>query len=159
MWLNLLQHIGRCYAWKCVILCENIEEHVDNCIDHFRIETAAKIKFEPGRFGTQMPWIHLSGLSFSYLTNLHCKRHTKASSDFAERILGDHQYSLHDGLSKARSHTSTRSRFKLLPHIGTLSSWRYRDPWSTETQSWTITYRICLEPICINSPSLIVLLT
>ncbi len=59
--------------------------------------------------------LHLSsGLSFSYLTNLLSERHIKASSDFAERILGDHHHSLHDELSKARSHTSTRSRFKLL---------------------------------------------
>ncbi len=56
-----------------------------------------------------------SGLSFSYLTNLLCERHIKASPDFAERILGDHQHSLHDELSNARSNTSTRSRFKLLP--------------------------------------------
>ncbi len=58
---------------------------------------------------------HVCGLSFSYLTNLACKRHIKASSDFAARILGDHQHLLHDDLSRARSHTSTRSRFKLLP--------------------------------------------
>ncbi len=57
----------------------------------------------------------VSGLSFSYLTNLLCERHIKASSDFVERILGDHLHPLHDELSKARSHTSTRSRFKLLP--------------------------------------------
>ncbi len=52
------------------------------------------------------------GLSFSYLTNLVCERHIKASSDFEVRIPGDHQLSLHDDLSKTRSHTSTRSRFK-----------------------------------------------
>ncbi len=57
----------------------------------------------------------VSGLRFSYLTNLLCERHVKTFSDFAERILGDHQQPLHDELSKARSHTSTRSRFKLLP--------------------------------------------
>ncbi len=34
----------------------------------------------------------VSGLSSSYLTNLHCERHIKASSDFAERIRGDHQH-------------------------------------------------------------------
>ncbi len=55
------------------------------------------------------------GLKFSYLTNLLCERHIKASSGFAERILGDHHHPLHDELSKARSYTSTRSRFKLLP--------------------------------------------
>ncbi len=54
-----------------------------------------------------MPWIDLSGLS-NYLTNLLCKRHFKASSDFAERILGDLQHPLHDKSSKARSHTSTK---------------------------------------------------
>ncbi len=54
-------------------------------------------------------------LSFSYLTNLVCERHIKASSDFAERILADSKHPLHEELSKARSHTSTRSRFKLLP--------------------------------------------
>ncbi len=64
----------------------------------------------------------VSGLSFSYLTNLPCQRHIKASSDFAERILGDHQHSLHDELSKARSHASTRSRFKLLP--STIAAYR-----------------------------------
>ncbi len=32
----------------------------------------------------------VSGLSFSYLTNLPCERHINASSDFAARILGDH---------------------------------------------------------------------
>ncbi len=57
----------------------------------------------------------VSGLSFSCLTNLVCERHIRTSSDFAERILGDHQHPLHDDLSKARSRTSTRSRFKLLP--------------------------------------------
>ncbi len=55
------------------------------------------------------------GLSFSYLTNLVCERHIKASSDFAERILADSEHSLYEELSKARSHTSTRSRFELLP--------------------------------------------
>ncbi len=57
------------------------------------------------------------GLSFSYLTNLVCERHIKVSSrlQFAKRILGDNQHSLHDDLSNARSHTSTRSRFKMLP--------------------------------------------
>ncbi len=43
-----------------------------------------------------------SSLSFSYLTNLLCERHIKASSDLAERILEDHHHSLHDELSKAR---------------------------------------------------------
>ncbi len=57
----------------------------------------------------------VSGLSFSYLTNLLCERHIKESSDFAERVHGDHHHPLHYELSKARSHTSTRSRFKLLP--------------------------------------------
>ncbi len=58
---------------------------------------------------------HVSGLSFSYLTNLVCERHIKALFNFEERILGDHQHPLQDYLSQARSHTSTRSRFKLLP--------------------------------------------
>ncbi len=31
-------------------------------------------------------------LSFSYLTNLVCERHIKASSDFAARILADNQH-------------------------------------------------------------------
>ncbi len=53
--------------------------------------------------------------SFSHLTNLVCERHTKTSSDFAERILADSEHPLHEELSKARSHASTRSRFKLLP--------------------------------------------
>ncbi len=57
---------------------------------------------------------NVCGLSFSYLTNLACERHIKASSDFAERILADSEHPLHEELSKARSHTSTRSRFKLL---------------------------------------------
>ncbi len=39
------------------------------------------------------------GLSFSYLANFVCERHTKASSDFAERILEDHQHPLCDDLS------------------------------------------------------------
>ncbi len=43
-----------------------------------------------------------------------CERHIRASSDFAERILGDHQHPLHDDLFNARSYTFTRSRFKLL---------------------------------------------
>ncbi len=55
------------------------------------------------------------GLSFSYLTNLVCKRHIKAPSDFAERILANSVHPLHEELSKARSHTSTRCRFKLPP--------------------------------------------
>ncbi len=57
----------------------------------------------------------VSGLSFSNLTNLLCERHFKSSSDFAVRNFGDHQHPLHNELSKARSHTSTRSRLKLLP--------------------------------------------
>ncbi len=58
---------------------------------------------------------NVCGLSFSPLTNLVCEHHIKASSDFAERILADSEHPLHEELSKARSHTSTRSRFKLLP--------------------------------------------
>ncbi len=58
---------------------------------------------------------NVCGLSFSYLTNLVCERHIKASSGFAERILADSEHPLHEELSKARSHTSTRSLFKLLP--------------------------------------------
>ncbi len=100
------------------------------------------------------------GQGFSYLTNLLCERHIKASSDFAERALGDHQHPLHDELSKARSHTSTRSCFKLLPSKTAphLSSLRYHDSWSTETRSSTILEPICLESIYIISPSLTVLL-
>ncbi len=49
---------------------------------------------------------NVCGLSFSYLTNLVCEHHIKASSDF--------EHPLHEELSKARSHTSTRSRLKLL---------------------------------------------
>ncbi len=45
-----------------------------------------------------------------------------------------------------------------LPHIGTRSSRLYRDSWLTETQNWSIIYRICPEFICINSSSLTVLL-
>ncbi len=56
----------------------------------------------------------ISGLCFSYLTNLFCGRRIKASSDFVVRILGHHHHHLHEELSKSRSHTSTRSRFKLL---------------------------------------------
>ncbi len=48
----------------------------------------------------------------SYLTNLAGERHIKASSDFASRILADNQHPLYEELSKARSHTSARSRFK-----------------------------------------------
>ncbi len=58
---------------------------------------------------------NICGLSFSHLTNLVCERHIKASSDFAEWHLADIEHPLHEELSKARSHTSTRSRFKLLP--------------------------------------------
>ncbi len=58
---------------------------------------------------------NVCGLSFSYLTNLVCERHIKSSSDFAERILADSEHPLHEELSKARSHTFTRSLFKLLP--------------------------------------------
>ncbi len=53
----------------------------------------------------------VSGLSFSCLVNLLCERHIKTSSDFAERILGDHQHTLRDELSKTISHTSTRRCF------------------------------------------------
>ncbi len=53
--------------------------------------------------------------SFSHLTNLVCERHIKASSDFTERILTDSEHPQHEESSKARSHASTRSRFKLLP--------------------------------------------
>ncbi len=58
---------------------------------------------------------NVCGLSFCYLANLVCERHIKASSDFATRILADSEYPLHEELSKARLHTSTRSSFKLLP--------------------------------------------
>ncbi len=58
---------------------------------------------------------YVRGLSFSYLTNLVCEHHVKASSDFAEWILADSEHALHEELSNARSHTSTRSRFKQLP--------------------------------------------
>ncbi len=53
--------------------------------------------------------------SFSYLTNLGCERYIKASSDFAARILANSEHPLLEKLLKASSHTSTRSRFKLLP--------------------------------------------
>ncbi len=84
----------------------------------------------------------------NYLDNLLCKRHFKASSDFAERILGDHQHSLHGKLSNSRSHTSTRSRFMLLPSknaayrnsVLLALSWLLVD----RNADWTITYRICL---------------
>ncbi len=56
-----------------------------------------------------MQWSQVCGLSFSYLTNLTWERHIKATANFAERILGDHQH-----LSKARSPKATGSRFKLL---------------------------------------------
>ncbi len=39
----------------------------------------------------------------------------KASSDFAARVPADSEHPLHEELSKTRSHTSTRSRFILLP--------------------------------------------
>ncbi len=42
-------------------------------------------------------------------------RHIKASSDFAARILADKQHPLYEELSKEKSHTSTKSSFKLLP--------------------------------------------
>ncbi len=58
---------------------------------------------------------NVCGLSFSHLTNLVCERHIKASSAFAERILADSEHPLHEELSKARSHTYTKSSFKLLP--------------------------------------------
>ncbi len=57
------------------------------------------------------PHPYVYGLSFSYLTNVAYERH----SDFAARILADSEHPLHEELSKARSHTSTRSRFTLLP--------------------------------------------
>ncbi len=50
---------------------------------------------------------NVCGLSFSYLTNLVYERHIKACSDFAGLTLAE--------LSKARSHTSTRSRFNCFP--------------------------------------------
>ncbi len=55
---------------------------------------------------------NVCGLSFSYLTNLVCERHIKASSDFAAQIPVDSEHPLHEELSKARSHTFIRSRFK-----------------------------------------------
>ncbi len=54
-------------------------------------------------------------VAVSATSHLVCERHIKASSDFAERILADSEHPLHEELSKARSHTSTRSRFKQLP--------------------------------------------
>ncbi len=54
-------------------------------------------------------------LSFSYITNLVCERHIKSSSNFAAPILADNEHPLHEELSKAKSHTSTTSRFMLLP--------------------------------------------
>ncbi len=92
---------------------------------------------------------NVCGLSFSHLTNLVCERHIKASSDFAEQILVDSEHPLHEELSKTRSHTSTRTRFKLLP-------WKtaaYRNSvlpachgcWLTTTLNWTTICRIFLE--------------
>ncbi len=57
---------------------------------------------------------NVCGLGFNYLTNLVCERHIKASTDLAARVLADSEHPLNEELSKARSHTSTRSRFKLL---------------------------------------------
>ncbi len=54
-------------------------------------------------------------ISFSYLTNLVCERRIKASSDLAAQILADSEHPLHEELSKVRTNTSTRSRFKMLP--------------------------------------------
>ncbi len=60
---------------------------------------------------------HVCGLGFRYLANLVYERHIKTSSDFAARILWGQQHLLHEELSKARSHTATRSRFKRLPSM------------------------------------------
>ncbi len=42
---------------------------------------------------------NVCGLSFSYLTNLVCERHIKASSDFAEWIPADSEHPPHEELS------------------------------------------------------------
>ncbi len=81
----------------------------------------------------------VSGLSFSYLTNLLCERHINASSilrsGFLEIISTPYTMSY-----QRQGHTpppeAVSSCFpRRLPHVGTLSSRRYRDSWSTETQS------------------------
>ncbi len=73
-------------------------------------------RVEPEEIFTLLsPHPYVYGLSFSYLTNVVYERHIKAPSDFAARIFADSEHPLHEELSKARSHTSTRSRFTLLP--------------------------------------------
>ncbi len=66
---------------------------------------------------------NVCGLSFSYLTNLVCERHIKASSNFAALILADNEHPLHEELSKATSYTFTRSHFccnSVLPALSLL---------------------------------------
>ncbi len=91
----------------------------------------------------------VSGLSFRYLTNLLCERHIKASSDFAVRILGDHQHPYTMGYQRQGHIPPPEAVLSCCPrrllYIGSQSSQRYHDSWLKETQSWTITYRICLE--------------
>ncbi len=74
---------------------------------------------------------------------------SRRSPTFAARIFGDNQHPLHEGLSKARSHPPPGAVLSCYPprllHIGTLSFQRYHDFWLTETQNWTITYKICLD--------------
>ncbi len=66
---------------------------------------------------------NVCGLSFRYLANLSCERQIKASTDFAAWVLADSKRPLHEELSKARSHTSTRRRYKLL--LSKTAAYRY----------------------------------
>ncbi len=54
-------------------------------------------------------------ISSSYLKNRVCERHIKAFSNFAVRVLGDRKHSLHEELSKIRSHTPIGGRCEWLP--------------------------------------------
>ncbi len=91
------------------------------------------------------------GLSFSYLANFVGERHIKASSDFAERILEDHQHP-YAMTYQRQGHTPPPGAFsscypRRLLHIGTLSSWCLHHARLTKMLNWTITYRICLEAV------------
>ncbi len=118
---NYLQQ--NCYKSEAHGAAEICFRKTDAIISHFLQDALRPVSFEPDFFqvNERQPSAQLNqtvtyvcnvcGLSFCHLTNLVCERHIKASSDFAERILADSEHLLHEELSKARSHTSTRSRF------------------------------------------------
>ncbi len=137
-----------------ILFCKETSKVINTCRVYSQICWGVCNTYNPLPFTTHFrrsikPVGNVCGLSFSHLTNFVRERHIKAYSDFAERILADSEHPLHEELSKTRSNTSTRSRFKLLPRrlqpIITLFYRHCHGCWLTATLNWTTIYRSFLE--------------